>query len=168
MTATSRNDSDLDRPPGEDPTDSIVVREITAADLDAIARIDRHASGRDRRQYFEQRLSSALKDTGVRVSLAAEVDGSVTGFVVGRVYYGEYGRCEPIATIDTMGVAPHFQRQGVAHALMRQLGQNLRGLRVERIQTVVEWDQWDLLEFLAQEGFRPAPRLCLELALPPS
>ena len=55
----------------------------------------------------------------------------------------------------------------VARALLDQLVHNLRGLRVERIQTEVEWDQWDLLGFLRDVGFRPAPRIALEYPLAP-
>ena len=36
---------------------------------------------------------------------------------------------------------------------------------VESIRTEVEWDAHDLVRFLARSGFRPAPRLCLELRL---
>jgi hypothetical protein len=34
------------------------------------------------------------------VSLAAEIDGLVVGFVIGRVYHGEYGHMDTFA-VDT-------------------------------------------------------------------
>ena len=36
---------------------------------------------------------------------------------------------------------------------------------LERIQTEVEWDDWNLLRFLQHIGFRPGSRLSLELPL---
>ncbi len=156
---------DLDRPPGEDPLGHVLVRELRADDLDAIVRIDRLTTGRSRRGYYEQRLQTALRESGVRVSLAAELEGRLAGFLLGRVYYGEYGRSEPAATIDTLGVDPGARRRGVGRALLEQLIRNLRALQVERVVTEVSWEQWELLEFLHRNGFRPAPRIPLELQL---
>lgn len=147
------------------PEDQITVRELRADDLDRLVRIDSQATGQDRRGYYEKRLHTALEESGIRVSLAAEVDGTVVGYVIGRVYHGEYGHTESFATIDTIGVSPRFRHRGVGHALFSQLRRNLAALRIERVQTDVEWDQWDLLRFLQHVGFRPAPRLALELPL---
>jgi hypothetical protein len=85
---------DLDLKPGESPTDGITVRELRA---------DRDATGEDRRGYYEQRIETALRESGIRVSLAAEIDGLVVGFVIGRVYHGEYGHMDTFA-VDTFRV----------------------------------------------------------------
>lgn len=158
-------DLDLDLEPGTLATDGVLVRDLREGDLDRLVRIDRHATGADRRGYYEKRLQTALQESGIKVSLAAEVDGTVVGFVIGRVYHGEYGRTDTFATIDSIGVDPASRGQGVGRALMEQLVRNLRGLRVERVQTEVDWDQWDLLRFLHDVGFQPAPRMSLELTL---
>lgn len=153
--------------PAIDPLaeEDIVVRELRAADLDRIVRIDRHATGHERRDYYQRRLQMALGESGIRVSLAADVDGTLVGFVLGRVFHGEYGRTESYATIDSIGVDPAFRTRGIGHALLAQLQRNLTALRVERVETTVDWDAWELLRFLQATGFRPAPRLALELQL---
>lgn len=158
---------DLDLKPGENPTEGITVRELRTNDLKRLVRIDRAATGEDRLGYYEKRIETALRESGIRVSLAAEIDGLVVGFVIGRVYHGEYGHMDTFATIDSIGVDPEFRGRHVARALLDQLIHNLRGLRVERIQTDVEWDQGDLLGFLRNIGFRPAPRIALEYPLAP-
>ncbi len=158
---------DLDLKPGESPTDGITVRELRVEDLGRLVRIDRAATGVDRRGYYETRIDTALRESGIRVSLAAEIDDLVVGFVIGRVYHGEYGHMDTYATIDSIGVDPEFRGRRVAHAMLDQLIHNLRGLRVEHIQTEVDWDQWDLLGFLRDVGFRPAPRIALEYPLAP-
>jgi len=38
------------------------------------------------------------------VSLAAEIEGLLVGFLLARVYYGEFGTLEPAAVMDTIGV----------------------------------------------------------------
>ena len=55
--------------------------------------------------------------------------------------------------------------KGVGQALLSQLLLNLQALRIERVQTQVDWAQLDLLAFLQRAGFGPAPRFCLEKRL---
>ena len=78
---------------------------------------------------------------------------------------GEFGVTEPVAVLDTVGVHPDFQGQGVGHALLDQLAVNLRGLGVGSLRTEVGWESQGLLRFFHEAGFVPAPRLSLELDL---
>lgn len=153
--------------PGVLETDAVLVRELRASDLEAVVRIDALRSGRARREYYQGKLEEA-RAARPRISLAAELDGRLVGFLLGRLYYGEFGLPEPTAVIDSLGVDPASSGKHVGRALMRQLRGNLRALSIESIRTEVEWDAHELLAFLARQGFRPAPRLCLELRLDPT
>ncbi len=141
--------------------DRVPVRSMRPGDLDAIAAIDRHLSGRDRRDYLAQKLDEALNHSDVRVSLVAELDGLVVGFVMARVDLGAYGEVAPVGVIDTLGVDPGFAGQGVGRALVSQLAVNLGALRVERMRSLVRWNDTALVAFLDALGFAPAPRLAL-------
>jgi len=140
----------------------VVVRNLRASDLEAVVALDAKNVGRRRDEYFRVKLEQNLAETGIKVSLAAEVEGSFTGFLLARVYYGEFGRTEPIAVLDTIDVHPDFRGHGIGAALLRQLRTNLFGLGVSHLQTEVSWDDQSLLGFFHHEGFRPAPRLCLD------
>jgi ribosomal protein S18 acetylase RimI-like enzyme len=142
--------------------DRIPVRAMKDADLAALVDIDRRITGGDRAAYFERKLAEALHESDVRVSLVAEWDGVPVGFIMARVDFGDFGRFEPAAVLDTIGVDPDYRDQGVGRALMSQLLVNLATLRVECIRTEVGWRQRDLLGFLDQCGFQPAQRLCLD------
>ncbi len=161
----NESEVDLDQEPGSLDIDGVTVRSLKVGDLDEIVRIDERIGGRSRRKYFEVKVASVLQETGVRVSLVAEIDGLVVGFLLGSVYYGEFGLPEPAATIDTIGVHPEYRRRKVGKALMRQLAMNLHALGIESVETQVRWDEWDLLRFLAVQGFEPAPRICLRRRL---
>jgi ribosomal protein S18 acetylase RimI-like enzyme len=140
-----------------------IVRGLRPTDLEAVIALDAKNVGRRRNEYFKVKLEQNLAETGIKVSLAAEQDGCFCGFLLARVYYGEFGTLEPVAVLDTFGVHPDFRRRGVGAALLRQLAVNLSGLGVCRLQTEVDWDNQELLGFFHREGFRPSPRLCLEL-----
>ena len=141
------------------------VRSLRPDDLELVVELDARNTGRRREEFFRHKLQQNLVESGVKVSLAAEVDGIFCGFLLARVFYGEFGLSEPAAVLDTIGVHPDFRHRGVGSAMLRQLRRNLFGLKVGRLQTEVEWDSPELLAFFHHGGFRPAARLCLDLPL---
>ncbi|MEO8309910.1 MAG: GNAT family N-acetyltransferase [Caldimonas sp.] len=144
------------------------VRSMTAADLADIVAIDHRVTGRDRTAYLRGRLEEALDDSTLRVSLAARRDGVLAGFLMARADHGDFGRTEPVAVLDTIGVDPAQLRHGVARALVSQLFANLSALRIERVETVVTPDDDALAAFLHAMGFVPSQRLGFVRAIEPA
>ena len=140
-------------------TDAVLVRTMRRDDLNAIVAIDAAASGRRRPRYFELMLQRAITQAGLQISLVAEVDNHVVGFVIGSLYYGEYGVLEPSASIDAISVAPRIRGKNVGKALMRQLRLNLGALRITTLRTEVSWNDFGLLGFFRSQGFEPSSRL---------
>jgi predicted N-acetyltransferase YhbS len=135
------------------------VRTMGPADLPDIVRVDRRVTGRDRSAYIEHKLAEAMDDSAIRVSLTARLDGQVVGFLMARADLGDYGRTDPVAVLDTIGVDPAWGHRGVGAAMMSQLAINLRALRIERVETIVAPRDFALLGFLYALGFAPSQRL---------
>ena len=156
---------DYSRASGDDfkslARDRVPIRSMKLDDLSAILRIDRRITGRDRKAYLERKLAEAFDESAVRVSLVAEIDGIVVGFIMARVDFGEFGHAEAEAVMDTIGIDPVHGHKGVATALLSQLMTNLAALRVESVRTEVGWNHFGLLSFLERMGFRPHRRLAL-------
>ncbi|MBE0616282.1 MAG: GNAT family N-acetyltransferase [Burkholderiales bacterium] len=142
--------------------DQFEVRALAAGDLDDIIRIDQKVSGRRREDYIRELFDEAMNDSAVRVSLVARVDGITAGFVMARADFGDYGRAEPVAVLDTIGVNPDYGHRGVGHALLSQLFVNLAALRVERVETVVTREDFGLLGFFYDAGFGQSQRLSFD------
>jgi ribosomal protein S18 acetylase RimI-like enzyme len=145
-------------------TEAVSVRDLREEDLPAVVKLDALLGGRTRGEYYERKFEECRAATP-RISLAAEVDGMLVGFLLGRLYYGEFGLPEPTAVIDSIGAHPEFAGRHVGQALLGQLVANMKMLGIESIRTEVEWRAHDLVRFLAKQGFQQAPRLCLELRL---
>ena len=141
--------------------DKVLVRSLAADDLAAVIRIDRKLVGRDRAAFFEAKLREVMSESGIRVSLTAEVDDHPVGFIMARVDYGEFGRTETAAVMDVIGVEPNSGHKGIGRALLSQLMMNLGTLRVETLRTTVRWNNFGLLGFLDGAGFAPSQQLLL-------
>lgn len=145
--------------------DRVPVRSLKEDDLAAVVRIDRKLTGRDRSAYYAAKLREMLTESGIRVSLVAEEDGFVVGFVMARVDFGEFGKVDKAAILDTIGVHPGFAGAGIGHALLSQLFLNLATLQVETVLTQVSPENIDLQRFLYSCGFHHSQRLVLSKAV---
>jgi ribosomal protein S18 acetylase RimI-like enzyme len=135
------------------------VRAMHPGDLADIVRIDRSITGRNREAYMRGKLDEAMLDSAIRVSLTARLDQTIAGYLMASADLGDFGRTEPVAVIDTLGVDPDCAHRGVGHALLSQLFANLGALRIERVETVVAPGDLALLGFLYDVGFAPSQRI---------
>ncbi len=143
------------------------MRVMKREDLDAVAALDALVSKSQRREYYQRKIESVVNNPhNINTSLVAEVDGKIVGFIMGDVYFGEYGIPETSATIDTLGVHPDYQNHGVASDLMDQFLTNIKGMGVKKVYTLVNWDDFALEHFFARHKFQPSKRINLELQLP--
>ena len=78
---------ELENDDGTLPTDAVLVRDLRAADLAAIVKIDRHSTGRLREDYYKAKVRAALLEPTLRTSLVAELDGHVVGFLLARLFW---------------------------------------------------------------------------------
>ncbi len=145
--------------------DEVLVRSLAQDDLEQVVRIDAKITGHQRRDFFKRKFQEVLFESGVRISLIAEIDGMAVGFMMARVDSGEFGRAATEAVIDTLGVAKAFRSQHVGHALLAQLLGNLSTLQVESVRSEVEWNNFGLLGFLESCDFVLSQRLALSCSL---
>jgi ribosomal protein S18 acetylase RimI-like enzyme len=147
------------------PRDWVSVRSLRLGDLASVIGLDRGITGQDRSIYLKRKVDEALRENGVRLSMLAEIDKTPAGFIMARVDYGEFGETEAEAVLDTIGVDSEFQRQNVGTILLAQMLSQLGSLRVERVRTVVEWNNATLIAFLDRSGFKPTQNLTFSLLL---
>ena len=97
------------------------------------------------------------------MSLVAETDGRVAGYLFGWVGESEFGIPEPTAWIDLIGVDLPYRGRGVGRALVDRFvasGRQLRAIR--RVATLIDVTQADVREFFTRRGFRLGRLIQLE------
>jgi GNAT superfamily N-acetyltransferase len=138
------------------------VRPLEPADADAIVAIDEKLSGQTRKEYWRRRLDIAsLRPPWM--SLVAEADGRLVGFLFGWVGEAEFGIAEPTGWVDLVGVDPAYRGRRVGRALLDRFvecGRELRALG--RVATLIDLGQIDVREFFLRQGFQPGRMVQLE------
>ncbi|HUL31508.1 MAG TPA: GNAT family N-acetyltransferase [Thermodesulfobacteriota bacterium] len=147
-----------------DSLENVKIRILRKEDLEAIVAIDQKVLGEIRRNYWERKLGG-MSSQSSQVSLVAETEGEVVGFILGDVSGWEFGVPENIGWIDTIGVDPVHQKKGIATALAKELIKNLKTIRVKTIYTLVSWNDWTLLQFFHSMGFTRGDMINLELKI---
>ena len=142
----------------------VKIRGLTLKDLPAIIEIDRKVLGKPRPEYWKRKIEVSEFRPPL-ASLVAELNGKVIGFILGDVSGWEFGVPDNTGTIETVGVDPAYQRRGIARLLAEELIKSFKLNGVQKINTLVEWGDWDLLQFFHTMGFRRGQRINLELDL---
>jgi ribosomal protein S18 acetylase RimI-like enzyme len=146
---------------------TIKIRLMKAEDFNAVVGIDERVLKAPRPEYYEMKFEKLFRTRDyVPASLVAEdKDGTVVGFVMGEIYMGQYGIFEEAATLDTIGVDPACQHQGIGEQLLTEYIDHLRKLGVKKINTLVDWNDSRLIHFFSANRFSPSKTINLERAL---
>jgi GNAT superfamily N-acetyltransferase len=95
---------------------------------------------------------------------------------MGYVSGWEFGVPDTIGWIDTLGVDPAYQRQGIGRALFTALIENFKRSGKEKtpeskiegvnvVYTLTNWNDWDLVQFYNAMGFKKGEMLNLKLQI---
>lgn len=97
------------------------------------------------------------------MSLVAELDQRIAGFLFGWTSESEFGIHGPTAWIDLIGVDPPYRGRGVGQALVERFVQSAQDLRaVDKVFTLIDLAQSDVREFFMKLGFKHGPMIQLE------
>ena len=143
---------------------NITIRLMKAEDFDAVVAIDEKVFEASRPQYYELKFEKLFKSNDyVPTSLVAETeDKTVVGFVMGELYMGEYGIFQEEARLDTIGVDPRHQHQGIGEQLLSEFTDHLKRIGVQKINTLVDWNDTNLIRFFSANQFSPSKTINLE------
>lgn len=145
----------------------IKIRLMKADDFDAVVGIDEKVLKASRPEYYELKFEKLFKSKDyLPTSLVAEEeDGTVVGFVMGELYMGEYGIFQEEASLDTIGVDPNYQHKGIGEQLINEFMDHLKKIGVQKVNTLVDWNDSKLIHFFSVNQFSPSKIINLERSL---
>lgn len=140
---------------------------MKADDFDAIVGIDEKVLKTSRPEYYKMKFEKLFetKDYLPASLVAEQEDGTVVGFVMGEIYMGEYGIFQEEASLDTIGVDPDNQYKGIGEQLINEFIDHLKKVGVQKINTLVDWNDSKLIHFFSANKFSPSKTINLERRL---
>jgi len=143
----------------------VTLRPVSDLDLEAVTAIDEKISGSYRPSEWENRVAYYIR-RDPELSLVAEVDGTVVGFMLGEMRAGEFGLDEPAGWIEVMGVDPDAQGKSIGRSLLEGMVKGFKARGAKKVRTLVDSeDQAALVKFFEATGFKATPTRLLDRAL---
>jgi ribosomal protein S18 acetylase RimI-like enzyme len=131
----------------------ITVRQMTERDIDEMMRIDEKITGLPHSAYYQSKAAAYIKRAPESCLVALQRD-RVVGFVLGDVRGWEFAT-ELSGWLEIIGIDPEHQGQGISRALMDELCARFRRAGVRVINTMVNWNDGDLIDYFRANGFNP-------------
>ncbi len=144
---------------------NVTVRRMRTQDTEAILKIDEKITGRPHEAQYESRIIDALNRNPLGC-LVAEEKGRIVGFILADIRGWEFA-IPKSGWIEIVGVDPDTQGKGVAKALIEKLDLYFRNNNVERVMTMIDWNDAGLVGFFRAMGFERSEFIILQKALPP-
>ena len=137
---------------------AIKIRLMEFEDLNDVVKIDEQVLKVSRREYYEQKFELLFKSGEYLPTsfVAQDESGTTVGFIMGKLYIGEYGISGEGAMVDAIGVAPDCQHQGIGEKLMDEFVSHLRQLGVKKINTLVDKNDAQMMRYFNTNQFSPS------------
>ncbi|MBN1613956.1 MAG: GNAT family N-acetyltransferase [Deltaproteobacteria bacterium] len=137
--------------PATEQGSQVIVRKITEDDIEDVLAIDRGITGNDRALTYTSAPNSYVGGE-LGVSVVAEVDGKVVGFLLGQITDSPFGRSDT-AMLILMGVDPGYRRRKIGSRLVKAFEGCCRQKGVTSVHVMVSWQDWWLLSFIKSMEF---------------
>ena len=130
----------------------ISIRKMTVRDIDEVLRIDEKITGKPHAAYYESKADAYIS-RAPEYCLVAQHRDRVVGFVLGDVRGWEFA-AELSGWMEIIGVDPDYHGQGVSRALMNELFTRFKRAGVTVVNTMVNWNDGDLIDYFSANGFQ--------------
>jgi ribosomal protein S18 acetylase RimI-like enzyme len=120
-------------------------------DVDRVLAIDRKITGVRRAVTYTELITGDLGGV-LALSLVAEVNGEVQGFILARRAY--VGVAMEVGLIQILGVDPDYQRHGLATQLVSTLLDTCRAKKLNAVRLMINVRDSQLVGLFEHLGFR--------------
>jgi ribosomal protein S18 acetylase RimI-like enzyme len=145
---------------------NVTVRRMRTQDAENVLRIDEKITGTPNEAQWESRIIDQMTRNPLGC-LVAEAEGKVVGFIFGEIRGWEFA-IPKSGWIEIVGVDPEYHGKGVARALIEKLHVYFRNHNVERVMTMVNWNDPGLVSFFRAVGFERSEFIILEKGSEPA
>ncbi|OGW12851.1 MAG: hypothetical protein A3G93_02555 [Nitrospinae bacterium RIFCSPLOWO2_12_FULL_45_22] len=140
-----------------------IIRQMKLEDIPYIIRIDEKIVGHPNEAKYRDKIPGYIARCP-EACLVAEVEGTVVGFLLGDIRGWDFG--VPLSGwLEILGVDPYWQGKGIGKKLTQAFLEYCKGNGIESVQTMVNWNEGDLIDYFRALGFKRSEYLNLQKKL---
>jgi len=149
----------------------VEIRPLCLENIKDIVRIEKRIEGKlgifneERMEYLKEATRYNIEHSDPIISLGAELEGNIVGFIIGEIRIWEFGIGEKTGWIRILGVDPDYQRRGIGRKLGETLLEHFEQRGVKRVRTMAVWYTGDLISFFKSMDFNMLNTIQLEKRL---
>ena len=128
-----------------------IVRKMEEEDIESVLEIDRKITGFDRATTYTRTPTNYVGGE-LDISVVAEAEGKIVGFLLGRVTDSPYDVGDSYL-LELIGVDPEYKRRGLGRRLVSAFEKACQEKGASSIRVLVSWHDWWLLSFLRSLEF---------------
>lgn len=150
---------------------AVKIRPLTLENIKDIVRIEERIEGRlgiineERMEYLKEATRYNIERSDPMMSLGAELDEKIVGFIIGEIRIWEFGIGEKTGWIRILGVDPDLQGRGIGKKLGESLLEHFKRRGIKRVRTMADWYTGDLISYFKSLGFNMLNMIPLEKEL---
>ena len=141
------------------------IRPLEERDIARSVEIESAILGSKRSATLRGSLTAYLAKGDRNACLAAEIDGTLVGFLIGEVRTWDFGEDQEVGWIKIVGIDPAHQGKGIGKALGEALLQYFQEREIRTVRTAVDWDAADMIAYFRTLGFERSGHIGLEKRL---
>jgi GNAT superfamily N-acetyltransferase len=155
----------------KEASSGVKIQPLSLDNIKDIVRIEKRIEGKlgiineERMEYLREATRYNIERSDPMMSLGAELDGNIVGYIIGEIRIWEFGIGEKTGWIRILGVDPDFQRRGIGRKLGEALLEHFERRGIKRVRTMAEWYTGDLISFFKSLGFNMLNMIPLEKEL---
>ncbi|MEK6911522.1 MAG: GNAT family N-acetyltransferase [Candidatus Thermoplasmatota archaeon] len=141
------------------------IRPLEEKDIPRAVEIESAILGSKRSATLRGSLTAYLAKGDRNACLAAEMDGTLVGFLIGEVRTWDFGEDQEVGWIKIVGIDPAHQGKGIGKALGEALLKYFQEREIRTVRTAVDWDAADMIAYFRSLGFERSGHIGLEKEL---
>ena len=133
--------------------------------IDDVIRIDKVITGVDHSDYLHEQFEQQLLVSDNELMIGAFEKDKIVGFLLASMRQLAFGQAMKVAYLEMIEIDPSLQKSGIGTLLLNEFKKRCDRLGINRVITLVDWQQTLMLNFFKSQGFDKGNMIQLEMSI---
>lgn len=138
-------------------------RKLTNENIADVIAINKNITGEDNSEYLRSHIEEQMLLGENELILGAFEKEQLIGFLLASMRQAAFGQSMKVAYLEMIEIDPALQKSGIGTLLLNEFKKQCKKLGIQRVITLVDWQETLLLNFFHTQGFKKGDMIQLDL-----